>query len=216
MTGAGRAVETGRSYGAKLPAERRAERRARLLAAGLEAFGGQGYAAASIEQLCATAGVSTRNFYEEFESREALLIALHDDLNDRALQAVVAAIANLPETDLEGRAREGVEAYFRVMTSDRRWARIALVESVGLSAAAEAARRAAIARFADLLHAQAERLGRLGVIPRRDYALTATALVGAINGLVSTWTADDEWDAKLPKAVDEAVRLIVVAVRAEQ
>ena len=35
------------------------------------------------------AGISTRNFYEEFANRETLLIALHDELNAKALAAVV-------------------------------------------------------------------------------------------------------------------------------
>ena len=47
-----------RGYGGRSAAERRAERRERLLAAGLELFGTRGYAATSIERLCAAASVS--------------------------------------------------------------------------------------------------------------------------------------------------------------
>ena len=46
------------------------------------------------------AGVSTRNFYEHFASREELLIALHDDLNARALEAVARAVAATDPDDL--------------------------------------------------------------------------------------------------------------------
>ena len=199
-------------YRDKTTSERRAERRARLLGAALDAFGTDGYRATSIEQLCAAAGISTRNFYEEFSGREELVIALHDDLNARALEAVVQAIADIDPDDLPARAHAGVRAYFSVMTSDRRWARIALVESVGVSPTAEAHRRAAIDRFAELLRLEATRLGDAGVIPARDPTLTSVALVGAINGLINTWTADGSWDARVDQVVDEATRLIVLAI----
>jgi AcrR family transcriptional regulator len=204
----------GRRYADKTEAERRAERRSRLIETALNAFGTDGYRSTSIEQLCASAGISTRNFYEEFGNREELLIALHDELNARALEAVVEALAGIDPDDLPARADAGVRAYFRVMTSDRRWARIALVESVGVSPEAEAHRREAIDRFAGLIVIEAKRLGEAGVIPARDYELTSVALVGAINGLINTWTSEDDWDARVDDVGAEAARLIVRALTA--
>ena len=126
---------------------------------------------------------------------------------------MVEAIGALDPSDLEARASAGLRAYFEVMTSDRRWARIALVESVGVSSDAEAHRRAAIDRFADLLALEATQLAERGLAPRRDHRLTATALVGAINGLINTWTADEDWQARVDQIIDEAARLIVLAIR---
>jgi AcrR family transcriptional regulator len=206
------AAPAGRRYGDKSPAERRTARRERMLSAGLELFGTQGYRATTIEALCAAAGVSTRNFYEEFGSREALVIALHDEINARALEAVVAALAGLDPADISARVHAGTAAYFEVMTSDRRWAQIALVESVGVSAEAEAHRRAAIDRFVALIEAEANRLADTGLIQRRDYHLTATALAGALNGLINTWTANSDWAARASAIVDEAARLILLAL----
>jgi AcrR family transcriptional regulator len=125
---------------------------------------------------------------------------------------VVEAIVPLDPDDLEARAHAGTQAYFRVMTHDRRWARIALVESVGVSQAAEEHRRAAIARFADLICAELTQLGDSGLIPKRDYALTAVAIVGAINGLASTWTAE-EWQSRVDDVAAESARMIVAAAR---
>jgi AcrR family transcriptional regulator len=205
-------TQAGRRYGAKTPQERRAERRDRMLAAGLELFGTGGYRNTTIEALCSAAGVSTRNFYEEFGSREQLVIALHDEVNARALHAVIAALDGIDADDIAGRVRAGVGAYFEVMTSDRRWARIALVESVGVSTKAEAHRRAAIERFVALIEAEANRLAEAGLIARRDYHLTAVALAGALNGMVNTWTANSDWASIVPRIVDEASRLIVLAL----
>lgn len=204
-----------RRYRSKTTDERREERRARMLAAGLELFAAHGFRGTTIEALCAAAGVSTRNFYEEFGSREALVVTLHDDVNARAAQAVVAALADVDPTDLRARAETATRAYLDVMTSDRRWAQIALVESVGVSAEAEAHRREAIDRFVALIDAEATRLAQAGLVPRRDHRLTAVALAGALNGLVNTWTADPDWDRHVDEIAAEAARLIVLALASE-
>ena len=202
----------GRTYRQQSTSERRAARRTRLIEAAVEAFGTNGYLSTSIEQLCGAAGISARNFYEEFPNREALLATLHDLLNEKAFDAVVVALADLDPTDVGARATEGVRAYFKVMTSDPRWARIALVESVGVSVEVEQHRQAALDRFAVLLEAEANRLAELRLIPARDYRLTAIGLVGAINGLINTWTTRDDWDAVLDDVIDEAARLIIAAI----
>ena len=49
-----------RTYGGRSAADRRAERRERLLEAGLALFGTDGYATSSIEKLCTHAGTTGR------------------------------------------------------------------------------------------------------------------------------------------------------------
>lgn len=202
----------GRRYGAMTAGERHDARRARLVEAGLELFAAHGYSSTSIEQLCARAGVSTRNFYEHFSGREELLLALHDDLNARALQAVALALAATDPEDLRARAHAGVLAYFGIVTSDPRWAKIAVVESVGVSRTAERHRQQALGRFAELIELEASRLADAGLVPARDYQLTAVALVGAINGLVNTWTTTPDWSDRVDDVVDVAAELIVAAI----
>jgi AcrR family transcriptional regulator len=208
-------VTATRRYASKTADERRDERRERLLGAGLELFGTAGYRATTIEALCTAANVSTRSFYEEFGSREALVVALHDRVNERALAAVVAALAEVEPDDIYARVSAATSAYFEVMTSDRRWAQIALVESVGVSAEAEEHRRVAIDRFVALMEAEALRLSGAGLIEQRDYHLTAVALAGAVNGLINTWTANADWNQTAPRIAEEATRLIVLALTAK-
>ena len=202
----------GRVYAEKTAEQRDSERRERLVDAALDAFAESGYPGSSIEQICARAGVSTRSFYEHFAGKEALLLALHDELNARALEAVVAAVSAADPRDLAARARAGVRAYFHVVTSDPRWARIAVVESVGVSRTAERHRQEAIARFADVIELEARRLAEEGLVPARDHHLTAVALVGAINGLVNTWSATPDWAGRVDEVVEVAAELIVAAI----
>lgn len=202
----------GRRYGRKTVDERREDRRARLLAFGLDAFGTQGYAATSIEAICAGANVSTRTFYEEFGSRERLLIAVHDQINAAALQGVLAALTATEADDLPTRIRAAARAYFDHMTSDRRYARVAVVESVGVSPAVEAARQTAIDGFVALIEVEGTRLADSGIIAARDFSLTAIALAGAVNGLINTWATNPDWEHQLPAVSEEAARLIVLGL----
>jgi AcrR family transcriptional regulator len=201
-----------RSYAGRTAAERRAERRERLLAAGLELFGTDGYAATPIEKICATAGVSTRNFYEEFDGREALLMALHDRVTKRAFDAVAAALsADEPgkanssghggitgssggqgDSDHKARIRRrlevATEAYVTVLTSDPRWTRIASVELIGVSRAVEQHRLQWRGLWAQLIEAEATRLsGPSAKYRQRDYYLAAMAIIGAVNELMLNW-----------------------------
>jgi AcrR family transcriptional regulator len=203
---------SGRRYGDKSATERHDGRRARLIEAALDLFGTQGYAETAIGPLCAAANVSTRSFYEHFASREALLIALHDEINAEALAAVGQAIADVDPLDLPARARAGVAAYLRTMTADRRRARIALIESVGVSRTAERHRQEAIGRFAAVIELEADRLAAAGIAPVRDHRLVAVAVVGAINGLVNTWTVDPDWEAHIDEVTDTAVHVIVTSI----
>jgi AcrR family transcriptional regulator len=202
----------GRRYGGRTGEERRAERRARLRATALEVFGTVGFQSSTIEQICADAKVATRNFYEEFESKEALLIDLHDEVNARAFEAVGAVLDRIDPSDVEERARAGFDAYLEVMATDPRWARIAFVEMIGATPATFAARRAALERFAGLIEAEAERLVALQLIPPGDYALKATAIVGAFTALVETWTGEGDQERHLRRVADEATAILLLVL----
>jgi len=56
--------------------QRGEETRERILAAGLEAFARHGYAAASVAEICAGAGVTKGAFYHHFQSKQALFLEM--------------------------------------------------------------------------------------------------------------------------------------------
>lgn len=201
-----------RLYRNRTSAERRIERRERLLDAALEAFAGRGYVNTSIEQLCLAAAISTRNFYEEFARKEELLFVLYDQVNRRALEAAAAEVAQAP-LDLPARAKAGVRAYLRTITADPRLARISYIESVGVSVEMEQHRRVSHRAFAALIARQAQELAAARRAPARDFSLTAIALVGAIKELgAATVNGEDAVDVE--QAAVEAAGLIVAAITA--
>lgn len=177
-----------RDYGGRSAEARREERRERLLAAGLDLFGTTGYPGTSIERLCTRASVSTRNFYEEFAGREALLIALHERITERAFTAVVDAMANTVDEPVETRVGTAIRAYVHTTAADPRWTRIAHVEVVGVSPAVEQHRLGWRAKLCDLIVELARLAIARNAATDRDYRFTAIAFVGAANELVHHWS----------------------------
>jgi AcrR family transcriptional regulator len=162
--------------------ERRSERRSRLLEAAAELFGGDGYAATSIERLCARAGVTTRHFYEEFKSREDVLATLCDEIERATFSAVQSAVERAPN-DAEARTRALVATFITRMLADPRRARIALVESPASGRPSDNWRRTH-GRYAEFIRSHCELLADKGLLPTRDFTLASTALVGAMNELL--------------------------------
>ncbi|QNP74511.1 TetR/AcrR family transcriptional regulator [Streptomyces roseirectus] len=203
---------TGR-YGGKSAAERQAERRRRFLDAGLELFGGSpGYRGTTVAALSEAAGLSTRQFYEEFRTLEDVLAELHLQVNSWAEDAVRAAFATADALPLVERVTAIFRAYARNVTADPRRIRITFVEIVGVSHRLEAQRLARRARWIDLIVSEATAAAVRGEAVDRDYRLPATAFIGSVNGLLHDWSAG--WvEAGLDEVVDELVRQLLGILR---
>jgi AcrR family transcriptional regulator len=138
-----------RTYRGLTADQRAADRRARLVAAGRRAFAGAGYAATTIEALCRAANVTARHFYEHFASREALLLAVYEEVLEGHRGAVARGLADAPEDTLEPRVRAAIAAAVGAWTADRGTARIAFIEVVGVSATVEARRLQAVDEYTE-------------------------------------------------------------------
>jgi AcrR family transcriptional regulator len=174
--------------------------------AGLELFGGEGYGTTSIERLCAHAGVSTRNFYEEFSSREDLLTRLHDRILERAVTAVFGALEEADDAPLPTRLDGAIRAFVTTTATDPRWARLAFVEIIGVSDAVEAHRLAWRERWCAFLVAEAERAVSRGEAEPRDFRLGAVGLIGAVNELVHHHSIGGGRDGSLDGVIAEILR----------
>ena len=198
-----------RTYGGKSAAERDAERRRRLLEAGLAIFGESGFGSSTIEGICRRAGVTARNFYDHFDSREALLGALYEEITTEQMDAVRGALER-EVVDVESHVRGAMEAAIAMVEADERRARIAYIEIVGVSPELERRRFEIMAAYHDLLDAYFARLAERGLIPPRT-RLTAIGVLGAAISLVEQWLLDED-RPPLADVLDEAVRIIVAAI----
>lgn len=174
---------TGRRYGGRTAAERRRDRRERLLDAAVQLFGTIGFSATTIEMLCQEARLHPRYFYEQFDSREALLMAVYDRHVEAVLGTVLRALEDAP-TDPRGRLEAGLRAFVDAVLADERLARINYFEMVGVSRELDAHRRTVLRAYADMIAGQLEALD-----PARRPELThprlgAVAVAGAVDGLI--------------------------------
>ncbi|HEX5194383.1 MAG TPA: TetR/AcrR family transcriptional regulator [Solirubrobacteraceae bacterium] len=175
-----------RRYGGRTAAERRAQRREQLLDAGLALFGTDGYAATTIEGLCARAGLNPRYFYEQFAGREQLLGAVYERHVEQVLAVVRRAIDGAGD-DRAARLRAGLLAFVGATLDDERGARVNYFEMIGVSRELDALRRRVLGDYAELIASQSA--GALGA--DLDTRMAAVALVGATDGLIIDWLSGD-------------------------
>ena len=117
-------------YGGVVASDRIAARRERLLDAALELLGTEGWQATTVRAICARARLTPRYFYESFADRDALLVALFDQLVGEAAARVLEAVG-AAEHDARAKARAAIGAFVELVTDDPRKARVLFIEAVG-------------------------------------------------------------------------------------
>lgn len=204
----GMASSTARTYAGVSADQRRADRRARLIAAGLEVLGTRGWEQTTMTAVCAEAKLTERYFYESFRNREQLLAAVLDDVAEQLRLAIVAALRAEP-----GNARVAIrgagDAFVDVLLEDPRKARVTMVEAV--AAPPLRRRRAELVReFATLIVVQNRRLFGDAALPPPQAEIQALLYVGGVAELFSVWLGG-ELDADREQVVDAAVALFDAA-----
>ncbi|MDT0202307.1 TetR/AcrR family transcriptional regulator [Nocardioides sp. AE5] len=142
-----------RRYGGASAEERVAERRTKLLEAGLELMGTRGLAGTTVRGVAEEAGLAARYFYESFPTVEQLQIAVFDQIAEESLHRALGALADAGN-DKVARTRAVLTEMVDLMLTDARKGRVVLLESLAspvLGARAMAESR----RFAHLLAATA-------------------------------------------------------------
>jgi AcrR family transcriptional regulator len=122
-------VTQARRYGGRAAGERVAERRARLLEAGLELMGTRGVAGATVRGVAEASGLAARYFYESFASIEALQLAVFEQIAGEAATRSLGALAAAPD-DAAARTRAVLAEMVDLFLQDPRKGRIALLESI--------------------------------------------------------------------------------------
>lgn len=158
--------------------ERRAERRSRLIDAGLEVIGTSGWANTTVKAVCRTAGLTERYFYEAFTDRDALLVAVYDDVVDEGVRVVLDAVAQAPR-DFRRTVRAVITAGVGLVTDDPRKGRVLALEGTSNESLQRRRQDGMREQAALLSRLSAERFGGAdadGV----DAHVNALAMVGAL------------------------------------
>jgi len=194
-----------RSYRGQSQEQRRADRRARLIAAALAVYGERGYQGATVKGICEAAGLTERYFYESFVNSEALLIDCFHLVTARVMDDIVRAGEAAGRGNV-ARSRAMLHAYFSALQRESRMARVFLVEIRGVSRAVDAA-------FETSLRAIGQEVARL-VAPAeavQDELLQA-GVVGGVISIALRWI-ENGYQPPVEQAVDSALRLGTVLAK---
>ena len=142
--------ETGRRYKGVDSLERIAQRRARILAAGLELFGTRGYARTTMAMISAVSGVPHRYLTQLFPAKEDVLSDIYRSITQTVADAVRASRPG-QQTDLIGQMRQDVATACQAFLADERFLRINCLEVVGVSPEFEQLRRKVIRSFSYMI-----------------------------------------------------------------
>lgn len=210
-----RRAEVVRDYGGVSAADRRAERRRKLLTAGRQIWGESGITDVTVRGVCSAAGLTPRYFYEQFPTREALLFAVSDDVRDETLQALVAAGIGEPGS-LADKVRSGVKAFLDIIAADPHIHRIATSDLTSVPGLTEH-RTQVLDVITDLVIQHAPDILGTDTPNPTELRRTALFMVGGANQIIESWLANPKEDTtELASAcADLCVAVVRGVIRSE-
>lgn len=193
-----------RRYGGLTAADRVAERRTRLLEAGLELMGTRGTAGTTVRGVAEHSGLAARYVYESFPTVDDLVVAVFDAIAAEALTRALEAFASAPERE-EEQTRAVLGAMVDLVLDDPRKGRVLLLEAPA-SPQLAARMTTEIKRFAGLLAATASSgspLGELDGVPPEVHVVARFMTGGFAHSLAAVLSGD------LPVGRDRLVDALV-------
>lgn len=186
--------------------DRRASRRQALLDAALELVSAPDHRPVTMTAVCERAGLTERYFYESFPDRDALVLAVYEQVADEALQTLHRVTDGI--TDRVAIARASVEAMVALMVDDPRKGRVLLVAPI--TEPTLAGRVIAHApTWAFLIRQQLS-----PDASEEDRDLISTGLVGTLTSLFFAYLAGT-LQVSRAAFVDHLVRVLLTAKRLE-
>ena len=170
-----------------------------------------GLAGATIEAVCAEAGLSKRYFYEHFRSRDELFAALVGRLIEQILAGAIESIR--AQRDLDGRLRAASTWVVTFLSEDPRRARL-FVDAMG-NAQLHAEVGRAEHTLAQLVVDEITREVSISADQRsRHYVVTVILVTGTAQAVID-WL-DGESELTLDELVDTVANLSTAAIRTVQ
>src|SRR3954469_5700896 len=172
-------------------------RRQRVLDAALDIFTRDGYGDTLVDEIARRSETSKGGVYFHFPSKEALFIALLDEMAKLLLGRVERAIA--AEADPIARGTAALRAVLENFGSHRALARLLLVEALGAGHQFNVKMAEMHQQFADLIKEQLADAVAQGLVPPLDLDIVSVAWYGAINQVVTRWVLTGQ-----PERLEEA------------
>ncbi len=179
--------------------DRSADRRVQLLEVGESLLGSGGAAAVTMRAVCREAQLSPRYFYESFDTREDLLVAVYNQVEERLLAHIAHRRA--------GSVREVLECCADFFEQDPRRARILLREPLADDTLHKHSVNRTPAFVRALIPALGNRLNDLLLGDPARIQILSTALGGALVALYLDW-ADGRLNVSRDALSDATVDIV--------
>ncbi|MYR08238.1 TetR family transcriptional regulator [Gordonia sp. SID5947] len=199
-------MNSSKVWGGRTLHDRSSDRRELLLAAAADLLGTGGAAAVTMRAVVREAGISPRYFYESFDSRETLLVAVYDRVEADLLDRLTAVDISRGLRDVVRSAFEVLRDFFQ---EDPRRARILLREPLAddVLRAHSASRIPMFTRAIVPMLAPDTGLDAADVDEDGDWAVRSTALSGALVAMYLEYT-DGHFAVGPERIVDIAVDVV--------
>lgn len=190
-----------RPYRGVQAADRQAERRERLLTAGLDVLGARELTELTVRGICRRAGVASRYFYESFADKDEFVAAVFDWVVSELATSTQAAVAAVPYAE---QTRAGIAHLVAAIAGDARVGR--MLFSTRLTNALLVRKRAESSTlFAMLSGSHVQNVLR---VPGNDRIKAAAHfMVGGVAQTIGSWLAGDV-DLRPEQLVDQLTALL--------
>jgi TetR/AcrR family fatty acid metabolism transcriptional regulator len=165
--------------------ERGRERRRRILDAGMAVFSRKGYRDAAVDDIAAESKTSKGGVYFHFPNKQAIFLALLEQMGALLIQKVEEAMSREP--DLVARGDAALLTVLRTFSERRALARLFLVEAMGAGREFNDAMMVMHGRFTALIRRHLDEAVAHGLIEPLDTETASVAWFGALNEVAIRW-----------------------------
>lgn len=166
--------------------ERQNERREKLIEAGLQIYGTQGFFSVTVRDICNEAKLTERYFYESFKRSEELFKTIYLRLIEQLQQNILAAVMQSTTTP-RLMINAGLTALLQAMQDDPRMARILFIDAILVHEIQGNTIHEAVARFDRMIQAFMMLMFPKKQIKTANLSLVSTGLNGYVTHIAMRW-----------------------------
>lgn len=186
--------------------ERQNERREKLIEAGLQIYGTQGFFSVTVRDICSEAKLTERYFYESFKRSEELFKTVYLRLIDQLQKRILHAIMQSKLTEPAEMVEAGLKGLFTSLQDDPRMARILFIDAILVHEMHGHAIYDTMASFDRMTRAFFTLLFPKGNSTQLKLPLVATGLNGYVTHIATRWVMGG-----FKEPIDEVIAASAVA-----
>jgi TetR/AcrR family fatty acid metabolism transcriptional regulator len=160
-------------------------RRRRILDAGMAVFSQKGYRDAAVDDIAAASGTSKGGVYFHFPNKQAIFLALLEQMGALLITKVKESMAPAPDPVARGDA--ALITVLRTFAGHRSLARLFLVEAMGAGRDFNDAMMVLHARFTALIKSNLDDAVAQNLVGPLDTEIASVAWFGALNEVAIRW-----------------------------